>query len=80
MRAVKEAKRIRGIKIVNFDWLEDSLMSRGNGLKSVNQYLWKSVFQEHRKKELEKKANKTETVSEAGASFFRFYKSFDAYS
>ncbi|KAE8147848.1 hypothetical protein BDV25DRAFT_142366 [Aspergillus avenaceus] len=48
--AVKEAKRLGTVKIVTYDWLEDSLLSKSKMPKRENAYLLENIGKEERKK------------------------------
>lgn len=48
--AVKEAKRLKTIKIVTYDWLEDSLLSKTRRPKNEKPYLLEALFQSEKKK------------------------------
>ncbi|KAF3893483.1 BRCT domain-containing protein [Trichophyton interdigitale] len=60
--AVRAAKRIKGLKIVSSDWLEDSLLSKSRRPKREGPYLWSQLTKKARKtssvrKEADKDAN-----------------------
>ncbi|RMJ26379.1 brct domain protein [Aspergillus sp. HF37] len=48
--AVREAKRLRTVKIVTYDWLEDSLLSKSRRPKREKPYLLDTVLKGERKK------------------------------
>lgn len=47
---VREAKRLRTIKIVSFDWLEDSLLSKNRRPKRETEYLLANILEREKKK------------------------------
>lgn len=47
--AVRAAKRIKGLKIVSSDWLEDSLLSKSRRPKREGPYLWSQLTKKARK-------------------------------
>ncbi|EZF27283.1 hypothetical protein H112_00707 [Trichophyton rubrum D6] len=60
--AVRAAKRVKGLKIVSSDWLEDSLLSKSRRPKREGPYLWSQLTKKARKassgrKEADKDAN-----------------------
>ena len=52
---VREARRIKGIKIVSIDWLEDSLLSKSRRPKREGPYLWSHVVKDGKRKKAEKR-------------------------
>ncbi|KAL4786348.1 hypothetical protein BJX76DRAFT_355253 [Aspergillus varians] len=48
--AVAEAKRLRTVKIVSYDWLADSLLSKGRTPRLVKKYLWADILKREKKK------------------------------
>ncbi|PWY81216.1 BRCT domain protein [Aspergillus eucalypticola CBS 122712] len=50
VEAVREAKRLRTIKIVSFDWLEDSLLSKNRRPKRETEYLLANILKSEKKK------------------------------
>ncbi|EFR01403.1 BRCT domain-containing protein [Nannizzia gypsea CBS 118893] len=48
--AVRAAKRIKGLKIVSSDWLEDSLLSKSRRPKREGPYLWSQLTKKAKKK------------------------------
>ncbi|KAF9884138.1 hypothetical protein FE257_002259 [Aspergillus nanangensis] len=44
VEAVQTAERLWGIKIVSYEWLEDSLMSKSRAPKREGPYLWKNIL------------------------------------
>jgi hypothetical protein len=63
---VKQAKRVRGLKIVSFDWLEDTLLSNSTGVKNEKDYMWDKTILKKRKAEIQKKKTKEEIIKEGG--------------
>ena len=47
---VREAKRLRTIKIVSYDWLEDSLLSKNRRPKRETEYLLVNILKSENKK------------------------------
>ncbi|RAH80773.1 BRCT domain protein [Aspergillus japonicus CBS 114.51] len=47
---VREAKALKNIKIVTFDWLEDSLLAKDRKPKRVTEYLLETVVKEEKKR------------------------------
>lgn len=47
---MREAKRRKHIKIVTYDWLEDSLLSKTSRPKREGPYLWERILKEQKKK------------------------------
>ncbi|EEP78804.1 anthranilate synthase component II [Uncinocarpus reesii 1704] len=70
---VRAAKRIKGIKIVSVDWLEESLLSKTRRPKREKPYLWVTKMKAERKRELEKK------LSLKGAGGTKPFSEFDDY-
>ncbi|KAK2871794.1 hypothetical protein FQN49_002818 [Arthroderma sp. PD_2] len=56
--AVRAAKRIKGIKIVSSDWLEDSLLSKSRCPKREGPYLWARTAKNAKKKAAKERASK----------------------
>lgn len=52
---MRAAKRIKGIKIVSIDWLEESLLSKSHRPKREGPYLWSRIIKTAKKKEITKK-------------------------
>src|SRR5436190_21212853 len=52
---VREARRVRNVKIVSIDWLEDSLLSKGRRPKREGPYLWSKIVKNGKRKATEKK-------------------------
>ncbi|KAE8380533.1 hypothetical protein BDV26DRAFT_290284 [Aspergillus bertholletiae] len=52
--AVKEARRLGTVKIVSYEWLEDSLLSRNRTPKLENAYLIENILKEERRAAKEK--------------------------
>ncbi|KAH8698493.1 BRCT domain protein [Talaromyces proteolyticus] len=50
VQAVQKAKKLN-IRIVTYDWLEDSLMSKTPAPKCVGPYLWERVLKDKRKRQ-----------------------------
>lgn len=53
--AVRAAKRIKGVKIVPIEWLEDSLLSKSMRPKREGPYLWARKLKAEKKLALEKR-------------------------
>lgn len=53
--AVRAAKRIKGVKIVPIEWLEDSLLSKSMRPKREGPYLWARKLKTEKKQALEKR-------------------------
>ena len=47
---VREAERLRTIKIVSYDWLEDSLLSKNRRPKPETEYLLANILKSEKKK------------------------------
>ncbi|PYI06891.1 hypothetical protein BO78DRAFT_444784 [Aspergillus sclerotiicarbonarius CBS 121057] len=54
VEAVRKAKRFKNIKIVSFDWLEDSLLSKNRRPKREKEYLWENILRDERKRNKKK--------------------------
>ncbi|KAI1915620.1 hypothetical protein LOZ53_001417 [Ophidiomyces ophidiicola] len=65
---VRAAKRIRNIRIVSIEWLEDSLMSKSKRPKREGDYLWASKIKTRKKMELEKREASKSTGSDKKTS------------
>ncbi|GKZ36265.1 hypothetical protein AbraIFM66950_007265 [Aspergillus brasiliensis] len=50
VEAVREAKRLRTIKIVSYDWLEDSLLSKNRRPKRETEYLLANILKSEKKR------------------------------
>ncbi|KAL1969433.1 hypothetical protein VTN77DRAFT_8871 [Rasamsonia byssochlamydoides] len=50
VEAVRQAKRLKHIKIVTYDWLEDSLQSKTRRPKREGPYLWERILKEQKRK------------------------------
>ncbi|RAK98625.1 BRCT domain protein [Aspergillus ibericus CBS 121593] len=59
VEAIRKAKRFKNIKIVSFDWLEDSLLSKNRRPKREKKYLWHNILKNERKRN-NKKGNDRE--------------------
>ncbi|RAH65127.1 BRCT domain protein [Aspergillus aculeatinus CBS 121060] len=70
---VREAKALKNIKIVTFDWLEDSLLGRGKKPKRVTEYLLETIVkdEEKRKKKPAREASRTTKPVDAAAATTR---------
>lgn len=73
--AVRAAKRVKGLKIVSSDWLEDSLLSKSRRPKREGPYLWSQLTKKARKassgrKEADKDAN-TKQINGLYKTLFR---------
>ncbi|KAJ5975730.1 hypothetical protein N7481_009437 [Penicillium waksmanii] len=51
VEAVKEAKSLKNVKIVSFDWLEDSLLSKTRRPLKETPYLWTNLLSERKPNE-----------------------------
>ncbi|PYI32386.1 hypothetical protein BP00DRAFT_486098 [Aspergillus indologenus CBS 114.80] len=67
---VREAKALKHIKIVTFDWLEDSLLAKDRKPKRVTEYLLETVVKEEekRKKKPARGASRTTTSVDAAGT------------
>lgn len=52
---MQKAKSLGTVKIVSYDWLEDSLVSRSRRPKPEGPYLWKSLLREQAQEEPKQK-------------------------
>jgi anthranilate synthase/indole-3-glycerol phosphate synthase/phosphoribosylanthranilate isomerase len=59
---VREARRIKGIKIVSIDWLEDSLLSKHRRPKREGPYLWSKIIRDGKRKAAERRDKSKESV------------------
>ena len=57
LRAVRKAKRFK-IKIVSYDWLEDSLLSKSRAPKREGPYLLEIILKNEKKASAKAKAKK----------------------
>ncbi|PWY94837.1 hypothetical protein BO94DRAFT_572371 [Aspergillus sclerotioniger CBS 115572] len=60
VEAVRKAKRSRNIKIVSFDWLEDSLLSKNRRPKREKEYLLEIILRNEKKKNKRKADEKAQ--------------------
>ncbi|KAL1862232.1 hypothetical protein Plec18170_001057 [Paecilomyces lecythidis] len=58
VEAVQAAKRMKHVKIVSYDWLEDSLMSKTRRPKREGPYLWEKLLKRKTKKKTTKAGKK----------------------
>lgn len=58
---VAEAKKLKTIKIVSYDWLAESLLSKHRRPRLVKEYLWTNIL-ENEKKKTQKRNNKPKWV------------------
>ena len=63
---VKEAKNIRGLHIVNWDWLEDSLLNGSR--KHVGKYSMGRAIEKAAKTKAKKKAVRKRNIKQGGAN------------
>lgn len=61
---MKQAKTIKKLKIVNFDWLEDSLMNQSP--KREGKYLMKGRVKEAAKAKAKKNATRKRNIKQGG--------------
>lgn len=57
---VEKARSLK-IKIVTYDWLEDSLLSKGHRPKGEGPYLWDRILKEHKTTKVVKKQGNKKT-------------------
>lgn len=62
--SVKKAKELGTVKIVSFDWIEDSLYSRTKRPKPEEPYLWKNLLRAETEEQpwLQKHARKSQNI------------------
>ena len=63
-KVVKRAQKQRSVKIVTFDWLEDSLLSHSATPKKAEPYLWSTIRAAMEQKTLDKMFSRAEKVKE----------------
>ncbi|RAH40989.1 BRCT domain protein [Aspergillus brunneoviolaceus CBS 621.78] len=70
---VREAKALKNIKIVTFDWLEDSLLAKDKKPKRANEYLLETILkgEEKRKRKPAREASRTTKSVDAAAATTR---------
>ncbi|KAL2827622.1 hypothetical protein BDW59DRAFT_160259 [Aspergillus cavernicola] len=64
--AVDEAKKIGTVKIVSYDWLVDSLLSKGRMPLAAKPYLWGNILKEEKQKSQVKKSQAKESQTKEG--------------
>ncbi|PYH48416.1 BRCT domain protein [Aspergillus saccharolyticus JOP 1030-1] len=67
IKPVREAKELKHIKIVTFDWLEDSLLDKGRKPRRVTKYLLNTIVGNEEKKQQQQQATKKSADAKARA-------------
>ncbi|KAL9129242.1 MAG: hypothetical protein Q9217_002254 [Psora testacea] len=74
---VKQALKLKTVKIVKFDWLEDSLLSKPPRVRNEREYLMGTIIGTARESKTRKKAARKHNIKKGMATFEKGCKDFE---